>query len=260
MNLETFNKVIVPTLGNYRMTEKGFFRKFRVQSIYKTEFPFNNEYERFFLIEDKVYKLSEQAKLDVKEAFKTETDVNGVVFTKVEATKTSVVNVPFERFILISEDTFIVVNKERNYDTIKIEEVLEEKELETQILKEAKNMVDNSFETTQDFQDFIKGRLNYIEKTLITKGREYTNSNWLDNFEEACRFKGLEVNSTNLIKILDGYRLKHQISIVKLQNDIANGKSVSIDLINEKYGDLMNYNLLEQAIILKYNHLNKISF
>ena len=282
MNLETFNLTVVPTLGKYKVTEKGFYMKFRLQSIYKTEFPFNNEYERYFVIEDNVYQLSDSAKIDVNQAFKQEFDCNDIVFRKNE--RTTFVNVPFERFILVNEqitENLIVVDKDRSSEIIvkelndwyekafesnidpKVEQTLEDIEDKLQnekIMREAKNMVDNSLETTQDFQDFIKGRLNYIENTLITKGKEYTDVNWLDNFEEACKFKGLEINSENLIKVLDGYRLKHQISINKLQKDIANGKSVSSDLINEKYGDLMNYNLLEQAIILKYNHINKISF
>jgi len=282
MNLETFNLTVVPTLGKYKVTEKGFYMKFRLQSIYKTEFPFNNEYERYFVIEDNVYQLSDSAKIDVNQAFKQEFDCNDIVFRKND--RTTFVNVPFERFILVNEqvtENLIVVDKDRSSEIIvkelndwyekafesnidpKVEQTLEDIEDKLQherIMREAKNMVDNSLETTQDFQDFIKGRLNYIENTLITKGKEYTDVNWLDNFEEACKFKGLEINSENLIKVLDGYRLKHQISINKLQKDIANGKSVSVDLINEKYGDLMNYNLLEQAIILKYNHINKISF
>ena len=277
MNLETFNLTVVPTLGKYKVTEKGFYMKFRLQSIYKTEFPFNNEYERYFVIEDNVYQLSDSAKIDVNQAFKQEFDCNDIVFRKNE--RTTFVNVPFERFILVNEqvtENLIIVDKDRTTEQYeqeqlekwskidaKVEQVLEDIEDKIQnerIMREAINMIDNSLETTQDFQDFIKGRLNYIENTLITKGKEYTDVNWLDNFEEACKFKGLEINSENLIKVLDGYRLKHQISINKLQKDIANGKSVSSDLINEKYGDLMNYNLLEQAIILKYNHINKISF
>lgn len=264
MNLETFNLTVVPTLGKHKITTKGFYMKFRLQSIYKTEFPYNNEYERYFVIEDNVYKLSDSAKIDINQSFKQEANYNDIVFSKNE--RTTLVNVPFERFILVNEqvtDNLIIVDKDRSYETIiKEERTTEqyEKEQEERILKEAKNMVGNSLETTEDFHDFIKGRLSYIENTLASKGREYTETNWLDNFEEACRFKGVPVNSTNLIKVLDGYRLKHQISINKLHKDIANGKSVNVDLINEKYGDLTNYNLLEQAIILKYNHINKISF
>ena len=51
-----------------------------------------------------------------------------------------------------------------------------------------------------------------------------------------------------------------QYFIFSSWNSACSGKYVSTDLINEKYGDLMNYNLIEQAIILKYNHINKISF
>ena len=306
MNLEQFKQTVVPTLKtSYRITEKGFYRRFKLQSIYKTEFPFNKEYERFFLIEDNMYKLSDSTWNDVNQAFKEEQDVNEVLFQHKDKI---LVNVPLHKFILVNEaetENLIVVPKDRSSETIivkkffeddkedsnmefkwsevgkdvkkyeqeqmdkwtkiddKVEQALQaidEKIENERILREAKNMVDNSLETTKDFQDFIQYRLAYIDKILVHKGREYTNTNWLDNFEDACRFKGLEINCENLLKVLDGYRLKHQVSIMKLQKDIAKGKSVSVDLINEKYGDLMNYNLLEQAIITKYNYINKMSF
>lgn len=257
MNLEQFEKTVVPTLNpiRYRITKKGFFRLIKAQSVYKTEFPFNNEYERYFVIEDSVYTLSNTAKMDIDEAFKLEDNYNGIIFEKTE--KSSYVNVPKDRFILVSElvnDNLIIVEKDR---TIKEEKAFDLEYNDSEYLVEIKQ---NTLETTKDFYEFITYTLDTCENTLTNKGKEYTETNWLDNFEEACRFKGLEINSTNLIKILDGYRLKHQVSIMKLQKDIENSKNVSTDLINEKYGDLINYTLIEQAIILKYNHINKISF
>ena len=287
MNLEQFEQTVVPTLLTpFKITKKGFFRMYKLQSIYKTEFPFNKEFERFFLIEDNMYKLSDSTWNDVNQAFKEEQDVNEVLFQHKDKI---LVNVPLHKFILVNEaetENLIVVPKDRSSE--KITDKFIEKQIESnnqlmnnrmnkslefsnqddiddkieneRIMREAKNMVDNSLETTQDFQDFISHRLQNAASTLVFKGREYTNTNWLDNFEDACRFKGLEINCENLLKVLDGYRLKHQVSIMKLQKDIINGKSVSVDLINEKYGDLMNYNLLEQAIITRYNYINKISF
>jgi hypothetical protein len=260
MNLEQFEQTVVPTLNpdKYRITVKGFFRMIKAQSVYKTEFPFNNEYERYFLIENGVYTLSDTAKMDINESFKLEDNYNGITFEKTE--KSCYVNVPKNRFILVNEqvtDNLIVVEKDRSTK----EEVFD-LEYNNEYLVETNKTIDtiNTLETTKDFYKFVANTLDNCKNTLINKGREYTESHWLENFEDACRFKGLEINSTNLIKILDGYRLKHQVSIVKLQKDIENGKYVSTDLINEKYVDLMNYNLIEQAIILKYNHINKISF
>jgi hypothetical protein len=271
MNLETFEQTVVPTLNpiRYRMTTKGFFRLARVQSVYKTEFPFNNEYERYFVIEDSVYTLSDTAKMDVNESFKLEDNYNGITFEKTE--KSCYVNVPKDRFILVNEqvtDNLIVVEKDRSIQTIQesVNEFQLEKDRSTELIEEApiemkqNTIKTNTLETTKDFYEFVTDVLDNCENTLINKGREYTESHWLENFEDACRFKGLEINSANLIKILDGYRLKHQVSIMKLQKDIENGKYVSTDLINEKYGDLINYNLIEQAIILKYNNINKFSF
>jgi len=258
MNLEQFEQTVVPTLNpdKYRITVKGFFRMIKAQSVYKTEFPFNNEYERYFLIENGVYTLSDTAKMDINESFKLEDNYNGITFEKTE--KSCYVNVPKDRFILVNEqvtDNLIVVEKDRSTQTM--QELEKDKITKEETLIEMKT---NTLETTKDFYEFVANTLDNCKNTLINKGREYNESHWLENFEDACRFKGLEINSTNLIKILDGYRLKHQVSIMKLQKDIENGKYISTDLINEKYGDLMNYNLIEQAIILKYNNINKISF
>jgi hypothetical protein len=258
MNLEQFEQTVVPTLNpdKYRITVKGFFRMIKAQSVYKTEFPFNNEYERYFLIENGIYTLSDTAKMDVNESFKLEDNYNGITFEKTE--KSCYVNVPKDRFILVNEqvtDNLIIVEKDRSIQTM--QELEKDKITKEETLIEMKT---NTLETTKDFYEFVANTLDNCKNTLINKGREYTESHWLENFEDACRFKGLEINSTNLIKILDGYKLKHQVSIMKLQKDIENGKYISTDLINEKYGDLMNYNLIEQAIILKYNNINKFSF
>jgi hypothetical protein len=121
-------------------------------------------------------------------------------------------------------------------------------------------MVNNSLETTEDYYQFLQNRANNIVNTIISKDREYTESHWLENFEEACREEGLPINCENLLKILNGYRLKHKVSINKIQRDILKGKILNQDLINEKYGDYINFMLIEQAIILKYNHINKVSF
>jgi hypothetical protein len=277
MNLETFEQTVVPTLGKHKITTKGFYMRYRLQSIYKTEFPYNNEYERYFVIEDNVYKLSDSAKIDVNQAFKQESDCNNIVFSKNE--RTTLVNVPFERFILVNEqvtDNLIIVDKDRSSETTEQEQMekwskidakveqslqdIDEKLENERIMREAKNMVYNSLETTQDYYQFLQNRANNIVNTIISKDREYTESHWLENFEEACKEEGLEINCENLLKILNGYRLKHKVSINKIQRDILKGKILNQDLINEKYGDYINFMLIEQAIILKYNHINKVSF
>jgi hypothetical protein len=277
MNLETFEQTVVPTLGKHKITTKGFYMRYRLQSIYKTEFPYNNEYERYFVIEDNVYKLSDSAKIDVNQAFKQESDCNNIVFSKNE--RTTLVNVPFERFILVNEqvtDNLIIVDKDRSSETTEQEQMekwskidakveqslqdIDEKLENERIMREAKNMVYNSLETTQDYYQFLQNRANNIVNTIISKDREYTESHWLENFEEACREEGLPINCENLLKILNGYRLKHKVSINKIQRDILKGKILNQDLINEKYGDYINFMLIEQAIILKYNHINKVSF
>lgn len=104
--------------------------------------------------------------------------------------------------------------------------------------------MDNTFNNIDKF-------LNETFKTLESKSKEYSrNEDPFHNFRVASRLRGVTMQEA-----IDGFRLKHEISIMDIRNDIKEGILPSKDIVDEKFGDLINYYLLEYASII--NLLNK---
>lgn len=100
--------------------------------------------------------------------------------------------------------------------------------------------------TEKRFDEVVETILNNIKETLIVKGKEYRrNNNPFHNFEQGSAKTGLIRE-----KILDGFLLKHEISIADMTNDIANGILPNIKTVNEKFGDNLIYLILKQASII----------
>lgn len=100
--------------------------------------------------------------------------------------------------------------------------------------------------TEKRFDEVIAEICDKIKKTLIVKGKEYRrNKNPFHNFEKAG-----EMNNTIREKALYGMALKHHVSISDMRNDIENGKLPSIEQVEEKFGDAINYLILEEASII----------
>ena len=51
-------------------------------------------------------------------------------------------------------------------------------------------------------------------------------------------------------KVLDGFLLKHEISISDITNDLEKGIIPTKDIVNEKFGDNIIYLILKKAMIL----------
>lgn len=99
---------------------------------------------------------------------------------------------------------------------------------------------------TEEFEKVVNDTLEQIEKVLIIKSREYSrNDDKLHNFNVGAMMTG-QIRE----KVLAGFALKHYISINDIRNDIQEGKLPSIETVNEKYGDAINYLILEKASIL----------
>jgi hypothetical protein len=100
--------------------------------------------------------------------------------------------------------------------------------------------------TEQRFDDLIEQTLNQIRETLIVKGKEYRrNNNVFHNFDEGSKRSGLIRE-----KVLDGFLLKHEISIMDMTNDLVDGKLPKIETIEEKFGDNLIYLLIKKASII----------
>ena len=106
----------------------------------------------------------------------------------------------------------------------------------------------------QFFKDVLDQTIESIKQTLGVKAMEYVrNDNAMHNFDVGARITGQTRE-----KVLYGFALKHHISIDDIRNDLDNGKLPTIDMVNEKFGDAINYLILEKASILhKINQQNK---
>jgi hypothetical protein len=98
--------------------------------------------------------------------------------------------------------------------------------------------------TDQEFDKIVDNTLNTIRETLIVKGKEYRrNSDVFHNFEVGSRKSGLSRE-----KVLDGFLLKHEISIADMTNDLDNGILPNIEAVDEKFGDNIIYLILKKAM------------
>jgi hypothetical protein len=100
--------------------------------------------------------------------------------------------------------------------------------------------------TQEKFDGIVDSTCKSIVNTLSVKGREYTrNNNPLHNFEV-----GAAMSSQTREKVLYGFALKHLISLADIRNDIEKGKLPSLETIEEKFGDAINYLILEKASLI----------
>lgn len=100
--------------------------------------------------------------------------------------------------------------------------------------------------SSDSFDEIVEKTLNEIRELLIVKGKEYRrNGNPYHNFEVGAVKTGLIRE-----KVLDGFLLKHEISISDITNDLDKGVLPSKEAINEKFNDIFVYNLLKKAMIL----------
>jgi hypothetical protein len=105
--------------------------------------------------------------------------------------------------------------------------------------------------TEQEFDKVIEDTLESLKQTLLVKGKEYRrNNNPFHNFDTGSLMTGLLRE-----KILDGFMLKHEISVKDMVDDIAQGILPSEEVVEEKFGDILIYTLIKKASIL--DRINK---
>lgn len=98
----------------------------------------------------------------------------------------------------------------------------------------------------QIFEERVETTLEHIKGLLIEKGREYRrNSNPYHNFE-----RGAEISGRTREEVLQGFLLKHLISVEDLRNDVREGKVPSPAKVHEKYNDILVYFLIEKTMML----------
>lgn len=100
--------------------------------------------------------------------------------------------------------------------------------------------------TGERFEEVVNVFLDSIKETLVVKGREYRrNGKVFHNFDEGSRRSGLIRE-----KVLDGFLLKHEISISDITNDLEKGILPKISTLDEKFGDNVIYLIIKMASII----------
>lgn len=105
----------------------------------------------------------------------------------------------------------------------------------------------------EEFDLVVDEVIETIRTSLKEKAKEYMrNNDPLHNFNVGARKKDCIRE-----KIISGMALKHEISIEDMINDIDKGILPSIELVEEKFKDAINYNiLLKASIIDRINTIN----
>ena len=100
--------------------------------------------------------------------------------------------------------------------------------------------------TEERFDQVVDIFLNSVRETLLVKAKEYRREgNVFHNFDEGAKRSGLIRE-----KVLDGFLLKHEISIADITNDLEKGILPKISTIDEKFGDNVIYLIIKMASII----------
>tara|TARA_R110000796_G_scaffold236214_1_gene355480 strand:- start:65665 stop:65985 length:321 start_codon:yes stop_codon:yes gene_type:complete len=96
---------------------------------------------------------------------------------------------------------------------------------------------------SKQFDQIVDKRLSSVKEILSVKAKEYRrNDDPFHNFEI-----GAKMTNVSSFRVLDGFLLKHLISYRDMMDDIDNGKLPSEELVNEKFGDIINYFIIQEA-------------
>ena len=100
--------------------------------------------------------------------------------------------------------------------------------------------------TGADFDKLVKERCEKIVHTLSVKGKEYRrNDNPFHNFDRVAERRGIKPADA-----LYGMYMKHEQSINDIIDDIKrDGTLPSVEVLEEKIGDAINYLILLEGII-----------
>src|SRR5690606_25416667 len=127
------------------------------------------------------------------------------------------------------------------------EEVTDEDIEKQKILDTVNKPLKDNIKMTNDLADqLVEERIEAIKHSLSVKAKEYVrNDDRMHNFNIASQKSGQTRE-----KCLAGFRLKHEISAEDIRNDIELGKLPSEEVVREKYGDIINYYILEEMSII----------
>ena len=98
--------------------------------------------------------------------------------------------------------------------------------------------------TPEEFDKMLDNRLEQIRSVLSSKAKEYAHvGDRLFNFKVAARIHGCTPEQA-----LWGMAMKHLVSVM----DLVEGRlEPTPEMVNEKIGDLVNYLILLEAVLLE---------
>lgn len=100
--------------------------------------------------------------------------------------------------------------------------------------------------TEERFDEVVEEVCEQVKQTLLIKAKEYRRqNNPFHNFDMGSQRSGLIRE-----KVLDGFLLKHEISIADMTNDLVDGKLPTKELLDEKFGDNIIYLIIKKASII----------
>ena len=98
---------------------------------------------------------------------------------------------------------------------------------------------------TEAFHEIVEDRCTKIKLVLANKAKEYAkDGDRLHNFK-----KGAKYGNCTTTRALFGMMNKHLVSVVDIFDDIDSGVLPSDAMLEEKFGDLVNYLILGEACI-----------
>lgn len=98
-----------------------------------------------------------------------------------------------------------------------------------------------------EFKKHVLSRLKEVQQVLVIKGEEYAkDSDRLKNFKDAAEF-----NECTEETVLWGYVTKHIVALKDFIQDLENGKSATQAQWEEKFGDIINYMLILETLLIE---------
>ena len=102
-------------------------------------------------------------------------------------------------------------------------------------------------EREQQFENTIANTIHELQELLLIKSKEYRrNNNPYHNFEE-----GAVIEQKTREEVLQGFLLKHLISVKDMRNDLKKGIFPTEEKVNEKYNDILIYFMIEKAMMIE---------
>lgn len=99
--------------------------------------------------------------------------------------------------------------------------------------------------TNEQAEEMVNDILERTREVLMVKAKEYVrNDDRMHNFNVGAEKKGVIRE-----RIIESFRLKHEISRDDIIEDMEKGILPSEAYVDEKYGDIINYFILEEMSI-----------